>query len=1192
MTVINTNVKSLVAQASLAANNKNLSTAMERLSTGSRINSAKDDAAGLAISSRMTSQVRGLNVAIRNANDGISLAQTAEGAMEETTSMLQRMRELTLQATNATYTASDRASLQEEVSQLQAEIDRIASTTQFNGQNILDGSFTGRQLQIGDNASTTMGISINAVNGGTLGQRADGPAISATRASLAVQGMSTLASDYQNKAFSVAVNGTTSNVQLPQAVAGSAVSAEIIAPAVGSDVGVAPSMVVGTLSFKETTIDLTTQAKRVFELRANNGSYQQIDITNALAEALGTSVANVNVASLSTADEVTAEQFVSAVQKAIDDTGAFTGDNKVTVSVNSSGNVIFEAAGAGEVSLAESTNNGVTGTFVATFVKSGLIQPVNAIDLSSPVKGGFKVAVNGGTAQEIDLSSFLANTNYVKNIAAVTAPELVNVIQMALDEKFSGSNKLTVGIDNDGKLMLDVAGGARQAVITDNYAMASGVGTATGATTLWGASSNTITVDNDATTVNMAALGIDSVTTAFGDADTAIKVTVNAEQAVNIDLASYIKAAAADTSAVTQSEMRNALQAAFDANFTGANAIQVNSFADGKLGFKVNGGSGYLKLENYTPLTGSGGTFVTKAITSAASLTVNPLVGETEGKGTALYSVLSNSVAITDVFSQGNRNSLLATFKDQTRPLTTVTLAGTITSGDTIAFTANSVSTSAYTVTAADIADTTYETLAKNLVNHANSTTSFAAQAIASSVGGVISFTTMTTGGGAVSTTVTGGNTTATAATTKATQSSIVVTASQDEDLTIALDGATGKQISLTAGTYGSLEDLAAEINRVASSSGLFEGNDAIRAVVLEGYDKYNADAPADVHKYLAIQSLTGKTVTVSDTFVSTGKMFGGETNSMVNFTGILDSLPGKQFGYTTSGLTSGGVDSTVGSGAFTVQVDTGSSSVSRAVVLSSQNANQSFADFAQTLQDDINTALLADGHSVTVGYANGAFSVKLDQAGASTISLTGAVISNVFGQSTVSGTGVDASTRDLTSMDDVIAAINDDLNASNAGATASFDHSTGTMTFSVSSGNTGSGSTISLSGNDLSSLQFGTSLSATGAAGNATHASISEIDVSTESGAQAALASIDNALNYVSIERSKLGAIQNRLDHTVSNLTNAVVNTEASRSRIMDADYGAESANLAKAQIIQQAATAMLAQANQSAQSVLSLLQ
>ena len=124
MTVINTNVKSLIAQASLAANNKNLSTAMERLSTGSRINSAKDDAAGLAISSRMTSQVRGLNMAIRNANDGISLAQTAEGAMEETTSMLQRMRELTLQATNATYTASDRASLQEEVAQLQAEIDR------------------------------------------------------------------------------------------------------------------------------------------------------------------------------------------------------------------------------------------------------------------------------------------------------------------------------------------------------------------------------------------------------------------------------------------------------------------------------------------------------------------------------------------------------------------------------------------------------------------------------------------------------------------------------------------------------------------------------------------------------------------------------------------------------------------------------------------------------------------------------------------------------------------------------------------------------------------------------------------------------------------------------------------------------------------------------------------------------------
>ncbi|MDG1108210.1 MAG: flagellin, partial [Burkholderiaceae bacterium] len=169
MTVINTNVKSLVAQASLAANSKNQATAMERLSTGSRINSAKDDAAGLAIGSRMTSQVRGLNMAIRNANDGISLAQTAEGALGETTSMLQRMRELSLQAANTVNSASDRAALDAEVQQLKTEIDRIATTTTFNGQNILDGSFSGN-LQIGNDAGQTMQLAVASMATTAMGE--------------------------------------------------------------------------------------------------------------------------------------------------------------------------------------------------------------------------------------------------------------------------------------------------------------------------------------------------------------------------------------------------------------------------------------------------------------------------------------------------------------------------------------------------------------------------------------------------------------------------------------------------------------------------------------------------------------------------------------------------------------------------------------------------------------------------------------------------------------------------------------------------------------------------------------------------------------------------------------------------------------------------------------------------------------
>ena len=169
MSVVNTNVKSLVSQDSLMKVGRDLSTAMERLSTGKRINSAKDDAAGLGISNRMTSQVRGLNMAIKNANDGISLMQTAEGALDEVTNSLQRMRELAVQAANGTNNALDRAALDAEVQQLKSEIDRTAKTTQFNSINLLDGTFQNKKLQIGDKANQTLNVGIQGAKVSDLG---------------------------------------------------------------------------------------------------------------------------------------------------------------------------------------------------------------------------------------------------------------------------------------------------------------------------------------------------------------------------------------------------------------------------------------------------------------------------------------------------------------------------------------------------------------------------------------------------------------------------------------------------------------------------------------------------------------------------------------------------------------------------------------------------------------------------------------------------------------------------------------------------------------------------------------------------------------------------------------------------------------------------------------------------------------
>src|SRR5690606_27480030 len=150
--VINTNVASLNAQRNLSGSQSALQTSLQRLSSGLRINSAKDDAAGLAISQRMTAQINGMDQARRNANDGVSLAQTAESALGSAGDILQRIRTLAVQSANASNSASDRQSLQAEVGQLTQELDRIATSTEFNGKKLFDGSFGTAQFQVGANA--------------------------------------------------------------------------------------------------------------------------------------------------------------------------------------------------------------------------------------------------------------------------------------------------------------------------------------------------------------------------------------------------------------------------------------------------------------------------------------------------------------------------------------------------------------------------------------------------------------------------------------------------------------------------------------------------------------------------------------------------------------------------------------------------------------------------------------------------------------------------------------------------------------------------------------------------------------------------------------------------------------------------------------------------------------------------------
>ncbi|WP_279145476.1 flagellin [Photobacterium carnosum] len=206
---VNTNVSAMTAQRYLNGASNGVASSMEKLSSGLRINSAKDDAAGLQISNRLTSQTNGLNVAMRNANDGISMSQTAEGAMSESTNMLQRMRDLALQSANGSNSDDDRIAIQKEVTALTTELTRIADTTTFGGQSLLDGSFGTKQFQIGSNANETIGVSLGDISANAMGNFTANGAGSKFGSAIATSGAAGAAGD---GAF--AVGATAGNLNL------------------------------------------------------------------------------------------------------------------------------------------------------------------------------------------------------------------------------------------------------------------------------------------------------------------------------------------------------------------------------------------------------------------------------------------------------------------------------------------------------------------------------------------------------------------------------------------------------------------------------------------------------------------------------------------------------------------------------------------------------------------------------------------------------------------------------------------------------------------------------------------------------------------------------------------------------------------------------------------------------------------
>ena len=422
MTVVNTNVKSLVAQDSLMKSGRSLSTAMERLSTGKRINSAKDDAAGLSISNRMDAQIRGLTMAVKNANDGISLMQTAEGALDEVTNSLQRMRELAVQAVNGTNNAQDRAALDAEVQQLKSEIDRTAKTTQFNSINLLDGSFKNKLLQIGDKANQTLKVGIAGAKVSDLGM---GPSVSGGNVFIGgrigfTDSSNTISSKFASGgSLSLVINGT-------------------IISAIKSD----------TSGANNTTLDINDITTAINNSRSGVTASAFNEATAAYAGSgiiASTGSFSILVTATDGAQVTVKVGNTTSLQEVVDKINNQGGAATVQARVNDEGKlVLFNNSGA-NMTVTDATNANAT---------IGMNQAIG-FKTTDKFRGMLKLESNTDNPVSISVQGKLANAGTVTDDTANTALRTLGLVQISAVRSGTIDTASTVSSETSTEVMKD-----------------------------------------------------------------------------------------------------------------------------------------------------------------------------------------------------------------------------------------------------------------------------------------------------------------------------------------------------------------------------------------------------------------------------------------------------------------------------------------------------------------------------------------------------------------------------------------------------------------------------------------------------------------------------------------------------------------------------------------------------------------
>jgi flagellin len=1125
------------------------------LSTGNRINSAKDDAAGLAISTRMQSQINGLNMAVKNAFDTVSLTETAEGAMEEVTVMLQRMRELALQAANDTNSARDRRYLQDEVDQLAAEIDRISGTTQFNSINVLDGSYAAKVFQIGSNASQTMNISIGSMNSSVLG------VATSNSANDSVSGAS----------------GTNSTQTTTVSTAGAAAE------------GTAPTKTEVNLEFLNSS-------------GTDNYSFKLIDDISGLT-------AQVTDLTVDMTNQLSKDAFVAALNLA--------GQTAQTDTI-ASGSTNFSSEIAASLDLTNSENFG---------------------------KVKFAISVDGGATVQVDLKDRILSNPAITN-SAVTVAQVVTAMDNELERLFDGrvgaSANLagTLNIEDQEGRRLKVTQGAGDGTLfgtdaTNNGGILVRETTRNNITAEWENSSSTLKVTNEAGG-KVALSGFSA-----GASSAVVFNVINDAQTDGVNEPILLATATLNmntqaTASFTGQVEETDLEIVFS-DQTG------NSSLSAMYSFSITNGDGdvYANFE-----TSAGGSY---------ALNVHSVVDQNAVRDEVLAALSAGMVNLAGTDSSFNVNEFDVTFNGNRLSITntagraiavenfsadagfiTVTPgnepgAGVILADKNAYYSELRVkmNTGAFgqDLSAADT--NLFRFTIDGVQNSAALTISVQGSAGSTSAGLVSGAIFAASAQAAISATTApqiidpnkvglhGGSVVVTADV-----SSITVTYDADTAELVFRDNA-GRQLgfgydavsnNLTHLGIGPLLDefVTGPSNKnyeVRRDSAIAQGdvrnatevkitlseddaafNFQVNGLYLSSAAASNASmAMTNAISYDATQdfnasSLKGKLDTLMTTLngahgsnvfeyevsgrdITILQRDGGEINIGGFVTGATHKdltatmTPGrddqgeavnlkfqnhdKQLFATADGTNGVATTATLnieGDDLFALTISDGTQSYSLGSTVVDISNSRSTDKFVESLEE----ALLGSGIKTTMDTDGNVF-FKRDDGG------------QIILQEFTSATGKTGNWTPGSGMGNSIA-------LDGTGPVEGF------TTSSTSSSSSGSSSTSAVSGG-----------------GNT---SVSNIDITSSTGAQTALSAIDFALDYVQAERSNLGAIQNRLTHTIDNLSNIVTSTSASQSRIRDADYAKETSELARTQIISQAATAMLAQANQQPQLVLQLLQ